>query len=169
MEVFESLDQKKLAQKSTSESPWVFILHALHFFTHGTHWRYDLMEGDKLSNKAAPRIDVPWDDFANISLIDCWKYRSHFKGVFYTEGKKSVGLFFKRNLVDTTLRNEYKQSRLMWNIGTLDMPGHLRQRGYSKTPKPGVPSCIELQHPWRWRKPFISWRWVNQRGQPEGK
>ena len=27
-------------------------------------WRYDLMEGDKLSNKAAPRIDAPWDDLA---------------------------------------------------------------------------------------------------------
>ena len=30
------------------------------------HWRYDLMEGDKLSNKAAPRIDVPWDDLGRM-------------------------------------------------------------------------------------------------------
>ena len=65
------LTKKTLAQTSTSESPWIFIMPFINgrfsnggFFTHGTHWRYDLMEGDKLSNKAAPRIDVPWDYLA---------------------------------------------------------------------------------------------------------
>ena len=103
MEVFESLDQKKTCTKKyfgKSMEPFMPFINARFsnggFFTHGTHWRYDLMEGDKLSNKAAPRIDAPWDDFANISLIDCWKYRSHeIKGVFTLKARNQCDFSLK--------------------------------------------------------------------------
>ena len=95
MEVFESLDQKKTCTKKyfgKSMEPFMPFINARFsnggFFTHGTHWRYDLMEGDKLSNKAAPRIDAPWDDLAgNIGAM---------KSMVFTLKARNQCFFFKR-------------------------------------------------------------------------
>lgn len=92
MEVCESLDKKTCTKKYFGKSmgPFMPFINGRfsngEFFTHGTHWRYDLMEGDKLSNKAAPRIDVPWDDLAgNIGAI--------FKGVFTLKARTRWDFF----------------------------------------------------------------------------
>ena len=46
------------------------------------------MEGDKLSNKAAPRIDAPWDDLAgNIGAM---------KSMVFTLKARNQCFFFKR-------------------------------------------------------------------------